>query len=48
LIFGSDELAKGCVTVKSLRDGQGLQRVELLKDIDQWGKALQLSLHPKS
>jgi len=48
LIFGSDELAKGCVTVKSLRDGQGLQRVELLKDIDQWGKALQSSLHPKS
>jgi histidyl-tRNA synthetase len=46
LIFGSDELSKGCVTVKALRDGEGVQRLELLKDIDQWGKALQSSLYP--
>jgi len=46
LIFGPDELAKGCVTVKALRDGEGAQRVESLKDIDRWGKALQSSLHP--
>ena len=47
LIFGPDELAKGCVTVKALRDGEGSQRVESLKDIDRWGKALQSSLHPR-
>ena len=48
LIFGADELSKGAVTVKALRDGEGAQRIELLKDIAQWGKALQSSLYPNS
>ena len=48
LIFGADELSKGAVTVKALRDGAGAQRIELLKDIEQWGKALQSSLYPNA
>ena len=44
LIFGADELAQGQVTVKSLRDGQGAQRSEILADISQWGHSLQSAL----
>ena len=44
LIFGGDELAQGQVTVKSLRDGQGAQRSEILADISQWGHSLQSAL----
>ncbi len=41
LIFGQEELSQASLTVKALRDGVGAQQVELLKDVDQWGKALQ-------
>jgi histidyl-tRNA synthetase len=41
LIFGQEELSKGTLLVKSLRDGVGAQQVESLKDVDRWGKALQ-------
>jgi histidyl-tRNA synthetase len=44
LIFGADELAQGQVTVKSLRDGQGAQRSEILADISHWGLSLQSAL----
>ena len=44
LIFGADELAQGQVTVKSLRDGQGAQRSEILADISNWGLSLQSAL----
>ena len=44
LIFGQEELSKGALTVKALRDGVGAQQLELLKDVDQWGKALQSRL----
>ncbi len=41
LIFGGDELARGEVTVKSLRDGQGAQRCERLDSASQWAASLQ-------
>jgi len=41
LIFGGDELALGKVTVKSLRDGVGAQRLEDLKSVAQWAHTLQ-------
>ena len=41
LIFGTDELARGEVTVKSLRDGQGAQRCERLEAVAQWAASLQ-------
>jgi len=41
LIFGGDELARGEVTVKSLRDGQGAQRCERLDSVSQWAASLQ-------
>jgi histidyl-tRNA synthetase len=44
LIFGADELSQGQVTVKSLRDGQGAQRSEILADISRWGLSLQSAL----
>jgi histidyl-tRNA synthetase len=44
LVFGPDELAQGQDTVKSLRDGQGAQRTELLADISRWGHSLQSAL----
>ena len=40
LIFGSDELAQGKVTVKSLRDGEGLQSQQTLADVAQWADSL--------
>ena len=33
LVFGADELARGEVTVKSLRDGQGVQTLQSLSDL---------------
>jgi histidyl-tRNA synthetase len=41
LIFGADELARGEVTVKSLRDGQGAQHSERLDALAQWAPRLQ-------
>ena len=41
LIFGADELARGEVTVKALRDGQGAQRCERLDAVAQWAQTLQ-------
>jgi histidyl-tRNA synthetase len=41
LIFGVDELALGQVTVKSLRDGVGAQRLEDLTCVAQWAHSLQ-------
>ena len=43
LIFGADELARGEVTVKALRDGQGAQRSERLDAVAQWAQTLQSS-----
>lgn len=40
LIFGSDELAQGKVTVKSLRDGEGLQVQQALADVALWAGSL--------
>ncbi len=44
LIFGAEELARGEVTVKSLRDGQGAQRAESLGQVLQWAASLQSSI----
>ena len=41
LIFGGDELARGEVTVKALRDGQGAQHCERLDAVAQWAVRLQ-------
>lgn len=41
LIFGTDELARGCVTVKSLRDGQGQQIEQELAHVATWAGTLQ-------
>ena len=43
LIFGADELARGEVTIKALRDGQGAQRLERLDAVSVWGQTLQSS-----
>ena len=43
LIFGADELARGEVTVKSLRDGQGVQRSERLVTVAEWAASLKSS-----
>ena len=43
LIFGADELARGELTVKALRDGQGAQRCERLDAVAQWAHTLQSS-----
>ena len=40
LIFGSDELAQGKVTVKSLRDGEGQQVQQALADVALWAGSL--------
>lgn len=40
LIFGADELARGEVTIKSLRDGQGVQRTERLDAVSDWAVSL--------
>jgi histidyl-tRNA synthetase len=41
LVFGADELARGCVLVKSLRDGAGQQEEQALADVTQWAATLQ-------
>ena len=41
LIFGGDELQRGEVTLKALRDGQGAQVCLPLADVAQWAKRLQ-------
>lgn len=41
LIFGAQELEKGMVTIKSLRDGVGAQREESIANIEQWVESLQ-------
>lgn len=41
LIFGADELQQGMVTVKSLRDGEGLQQQQALAQVAQWAPNLQ-------
>ncbi len=41
LIFGADELAQGQVTVKSLRDGVGAQRLQDLALVADWAHTLQ-------
>ncbi len=41
LVFGAEELAQGQVTVKSLRDGAGAQRLEALDQARAWAQSLQ-------
>ena len=41
LVFGADEVAEGCVTVKSLRDGAGAQVKKPLAESAQWANSLQ-------
>ena len=41
LVFGADELARGEVTVKSLRDGQGQQTTQSLNAVAAWATTLQ-------
>ena len=41
LIFGPDELARGQVTVKALRDGSGAQAEHALADVARWASTLQ-------
>ena len=43
LIFGADELVRGEVTVKALRDGQGAQRAERIDAVPTWAQTLQSS-----
>lgn len=41
LIFGDDELSRGMVTVKALRDGVGTQSEHRLTSLEQWAPTLQ-------
>ncbi|XAH25732.1 histidine--tRNA ligase [Xylophilus sp. GW821-FHT01B05] len=41
LVFGADEMARGELTVKSLRDGTGSQRLEALNAVAAWAPTLQ-------
>ncbi|RZI70644.1 MAG: histidine--tRNA ligase [Variovorax sp.] len=41
LIFGADELARGEVTVKALRDGSGAQTARALAEVAAWAATLQ-------
>jgi len=41
LIFGADELSRGEVTVKALRDGSGAQTARPLADLPAWAATLQ-------
>jgi histidyl-tRNA synthetase len=43
LIFGADELSRGEVTVKALRDGSGAQSTRPLADVPAWAATLQSS-----
>jgi histidyl-tRNA synthetase len=42
LVFGSDELARGMVLCKSLRDGSGAQTEHRLDNVSEWAGALQI------
>jgi histidyl-tRNA synthetase len=44
LVFGPEELSQGLVAVKSLRDGAGSQRTELLSTVATWAHSLQSAL----
>lgn len=44
LIFGADELARGEVTVKALRDGAGAQRSESLAAVASWAPRLKSNI----
>lgn len=41
LVFGADEVSRNLVTVKSLRDGSGMQATQSLSDIVAWAPTLQ-------
>jgi len=41
LVFGADELASQCVTVKALRDGSGAQQTRPLAGVSEWAHSLQ-------
>ena len=41
LVFGADELGRGELTVKALRDGSGAQRLERLDAVATWAPTLQ-------
>ena len=41
MVFGPDELERGCVTVKWLRDGAGEQVERRLTDLPEWAATLQ-------
>ena len=41
LIFGEEEVSKGFVTVKSLRDGAGVQLIRSVSDMPLWASTLQ-------
>ena len=41
VVFGEDEMARGVVSVKSLRDGSGAQVEEALNDVSSWAPNLQ-------
>ena len=41
LVFGADEISNNMVTIKSLRDGSGLQEVRSLSDLVDWAPTLQ-------
>ena len=44
LVFGEQEWAQGQVAIKSLRDGQGAQRLEEVAKVAQWAQSLQSGL----
>ncbi|WP_225783456.1 histidine--tRNA ligase [Xenophilus sp. Marseille-Q4582] len=46
LIFGEDEVARGEVTVKALRDGSGAQVLRPLSDVAAWAATLQFPASP--
>lgn len=43
VVFGEDEMARGVVSVKSLRDGSGAQVEQALNDVSSWAPNLQSS-----
>ena len=43
LVFGEDEIAKGVVAIKALRDGDGAQVVRELAAAAEWASSLQLA-----
>ncbi len=41
VVFGEDEIARGVVSVKTLRDGSGAQVEQALNDVSSWAPLLQ-------